>query len=270
MRLVCLLILSLAACGDDSSPMDAGPDSAVDGGGGTDSGLDADRPDADRSDTGVDAGLNDGGSEDTGAVDAPTDAGGDAGPICEADSCAAAVCGRSDCGYPCGVCPDGRFCALDGGCAEGAPPGELCIDTWGEGVVEGASGYRTCDDDPAMVQRCMCSGGGPDAWFGCGDCESLAVAAPRGSRCADDAHCAGALPCHPSIRLCGERCDRGIPDPCPEDTRCGIPGDVAGVCLTQCLVCGGVDACDPGFECVPAEGGTACVPNGYGWVDCPG
>lgn len=264
MRLACLLLVTLCACGDDSSN-DAGTDSGNDGGVAT---TDADRDADGVVDSGLDA-TADVGTDASGDAgpDASLDTGPDTGPACESDSCGDATCGRSSCGYPCGECPDGSHCTIGNTCSDLAPPGELCIDAWGEGVVEGGSGYRVCETDDTLVQLCMCSGGGPDAWFGCGDCESLVVAGPRGSRCRSDDQCEGALPCHPSIRLCGESCDRGIPDPCPSGTRCGIPGDVAGVCLTECLLCGG-DECGSGFKCAPGEPAPVCVPAGYAWLFC--
>lgn len=259
--LLVALVMSFGCGDDDSTPFDSGP---------LDTGVDA-SSDA-STDTSIDVAVDSEPAPDVGVdapTDAPVDAALDAGPICGADSCGDLTCGRSACGYPCGECAEGSHCTIAGTCSDIAPPGELCLDAWGAGVVEGGMGYRSCDSDDGSVQLCTCSGGGPDAWFGCGDCERLVIAGPRGARCLSDDQCEGALPCHPSIRLCGETCDRGTPDDaCPLGTLCGIPGDVAGVCLSECATCGG-DECDDGFECAPGEDGNVCVPAAYPWPTCP-
>lgn len=229
---------------DAGRPVDAGRD--VDAGRGVDAGG---VPDAGRTpDTGV---------ADTGIV--PTDAGT---PTCDVSSCEMRVCGRSFCGASCGECAAGSYC-MDGACRAGTPPGSFCVDAFAEYVPEGSRSFRTCPVDDSLLQSCLCTGGGADAWTACGDCQSVILAGARGDRCATDAQCGG-LACHPTVHLCGERCDRGAGTVCPAGTRCGYPGDIAGVCLSTCETCG--SACSDSQTCRASDEGGVCAPSGYGWA----
>jgi len=252
------------ACSDEPGTGDGGVDATADSStdtGGLDSGTDTGGDDVGPSDSGLDA-------DPDATPDASDAAPVDAGPRCEASSCGDRVCGRSACGYPCGECLAVEHCTAMGSCTDVAPPGDLCRDAFGVGVVEGGEGYRVCPTDDTLLQRCTCSGGGVDAWIGCGDCETIVAAGPRGSRCTDDVQCAGGV-CHPVIGLCGESCGPAVGTPCPAGLVCGVPGDVAGVCLDECTTCGG-DECGAGMRCAPAGdgAGNVCVPAGYAWHIC--
>lgn len=206
---------------------------------------------------------SDGASIDTGA-DATADAAPvelDAGVTCDPASCGAQVCGRSDCGAACGECAAGMFCHREGVCRDTPAPGTGCTDAFGEMVAYGASGWRVCDTDPDLLQRCSCSAGD---WSACGGCTDVRLAGARGARCATDAQCAGGVPCEPYLHLCGESCSAGAPSPCVPGTACGIPGDVSGACLPTCPTCGA--SCGDGLTCRAADGEDVCLPTSYGWA----
>src|SRR5687767_4172836 len=109
-----------------------------------------------------DASMQDGSD---GAVDAP--------PLtcaCDASSCGTRICGRSDCGYPCGECEPGEYCFTTGAgnsCNAGVGPGTPCVDAFGDRVWEGDKGFRACPSDATKQQRCTCTGGGATAWASC-------------------------------------------------------------------------------------------------------
>lgn len=250
MRGLVICALWIAGCGESHT--------------GDDAGMDAGRER-------FDAGVEEDAGRDAGR-DAGDDAGDDAGPFdagmvtCMPESCAASVCGRSFCGAPCGECPIGWYCAA-GSCRDPSvtpAPGDFCVDAFGENVVEGGRSFRECPVDPSMLQSCQCSGGGPSAWIACGDCQRVVLAGARGDRCASADQCGG-VPCHPTLRLCGERCDRGLGVVCPAGTACGIPGDIAGACLPTCTACD--TGCSEDAICRRGDGDTlVCAPSGYGWA----
>lgn len=263
-----LMILALAACSAshgsdcdafvlDASPVDAavGDASRIDA---THAGHDADPA----FEAGVDSASTDASTTEDAAVES------DASVTCTAAaSCGARSCGRNDCGASCGECSAGFYCNGSGTCADRAvtpPPGAECFDAFGTGVVEGSRGFRVCADDPERLQRCICGGGGASAWVACDPCTDVRLEGARGERCATDAQCADPVPCHPTLHLCGERCDRGVPAACPPGTGCGIPGDIAGACLPSCDSCGA--GCDDSSTCRRAASGNVCVPSGYGWA----
>lgn len=221
---------------------DAGPVMTRDSGsdGGIDGGLEV------ASDGGLDGGID-------GGIDRP-----DAGRC----NCGEDVCGWSQfCDGFCGFCPDGFYCAR-GFCQDVAvpPPGELCVDAFGENVIEGRRSVRVCPDDPALLQTCQCSGGGRDAWIGCGPCRDVQLDGARGARCATASQCADPLPCDSFTHICGETCERDEPARCPAGTACWIPIDVEGVCLATCGVCG--TSCDDATTC-RGVGALVCAPIGY-------
>jgi hypothetical protein len=152
----CLVALMAIACTGDSR---VGRMTGADAGGGGDAGGGADAgggPDA-----GVDAGSElDAGDEPL--RDASTEPDAAACMPCEASSCGTRICGRSECGYLCGVCGSGSWCFRGTACGAGTGPGEPCIEPWGTLVHEGDQGFRSCPTGPG-VQRCTCGGGGPDA-----------------------------------------------------------------------------------------------------------
>lgn len=190
----------------------------------------------------------------------------DAGVACDPSTCGTRTCGRNECGASCGECEVGFYCGRSGTCVDSEanpPPGTMCIDAFGLQVVEGASSYRYCPINRALLQRCTCGGGGISDWVSCGRCSEVVLEGERGDRCATDSQCSDPVPCHPTLRFCGERCDRGTPGGCPTGTACGRPGDTAGVCLPECATCGAT--CDDGKTCRQAESANVCVPSGYVW-----
>lgn len=227
--------------------------------------VDAGARDAAASDAGApDGGIDARVPEDAASPDGGSDAGAiavDAGVTCTAAaSCGARSCGRSACGASCGECDMGFECDREGTCTT-TPVGTSCVDAFGETVAYGAQGFRVCPTDPEQMQRCYCSAG---EWSACDPCMLVVLDGQRGDRCATDSHCADAVPCHPSLRLCGERCDRGLGTECPAGTICGIPGDVAGACLPECETCG--TGCDDTSTCRRGESGNVCAPSGYAWA----
>lgn len=246
----------------DGTVADAGPIEAPDAGDipSPDSGLDEDAG-VDARDAGVTV-IRDGGFtlRDGGLATR------DAGAVCDPSTCGARTCGRNECGASCGECEVGFYCGRTGTCVDAVmtpPPGTMCIDAFGQQVVEGASSYRYCPTDRALLQRCICGGGGIADWVSCGRCSEVVLEGERGDRCATASQCSDPVPCHPTLRFCGERCDRGTPGRCPTGTVCGIPGDIAGVCLPECATCGA--SCGDGKTCRQAETANVCAPSGYVW-----
>ena len=226
---------------------------------GVDSGAMADagngNPDA-ATDAGDDARVIGPDAGDGGPAD-----GGDAGPGCTSASCGSTVCGRSDCGFPCGSCDTGESCWQGSNqcTVNSSVPGTPCVDAFGENAVEGDMAWRACDAN--TIQRCTCSGGGPDAFFGCGPCVDIRLAEDplRGVRCLNDDDC-GSLPCNQGF--CGESCSAASPQ-CPvAGTVCFIPGDMAGACIESCSTCGA--ECDSSRRCrLGGAGELACVLKGF-------
>ncbi|MBI5516008.1 MAG: hypothetical protein HY909_19655 [Deltaproteobacteria bacterium] len=103
----------------------------------------------------------------------------------------------------------------------------------------------------------------PDAALDAPEAPSDGGALGRGAPCTRDSECAVGV-CHPFLRRCGERCDRGLAATCPAGTTCVIPGDSAGVCMATCTPCA-ASACPVGYRCAGSRLGepgspTACVP----------
>jgi hypothetical protein len=153
-------------------------------------------------------------------------------------------------------CAEGEVCFAGGSCMAGIGPGAACLDAFGDAVWEGDRGVRVCSTDPALVEQCTCGGGGATAWLACEPCvRSCEPPGAPGLPCTRDADCGPSLACHPTLNVCGVRCDRGLGVVCPGGATCTIPGDIAGVCLPTCT-CGSTE-CGLGWTCAPSEIGGA-------------
>jgi hypothetical protein len=244
----------VSACTVDSR-VGALPDATTSDAGGADgdaAGIDAG--------AGDDAGLPSGDGGPVADAGTPSDAGAACATLCGPASCGTRTCGRSDCGYPCGECFHDEHCFAGGTCMPGTGPGEPCLDAFGGRVWEGDEGFRVCPTDPALLQPATCSGAGADAWFSGEPCVERCIEALPGARCIDSRDCGGGT-CDEYFGRCAEHCE--APDPtCAAGTACYVPGDIAGMCLTECAVCDGA-GCPEGqvcrlafvdaFVCVPKE-----------------
>jgi hypothetical protein len=188
--------------------------------------------------------TGDGGDDDDGG------AGADAAPstcACDASSCGSRICGRSECGFPCGQCGPGSSCLLGTGCSGGSD--NLCVDAFGENVGVLDLGFRACPGDPTKQQRCMCNGGGPDDWSNCDTaCIAICAQVTPGIACGAPGCTTGQVCCIPivgNMRTCGTTCD-GL-----SFTReCDGPED----CTTGSSCCGNSDddftaTCTAGATC---------------------
>lgn len=173
---------------------------------------------------------------------------------CGPESCEARVCGRSQCGYPCGTCGDAQYCHAGGACRPGGGPGTPCSDAfdaygWGN-VWEGDVGLRVCPTDASQVEACTCAGGGPDAWI---DCSGTCFAP-----CAGEVRC-GDVTCGP-LEYC-QGCSDGTS---PATYTCRPRSESEGTCgvgafLVLDVFCDGDDDCADGDQCMYVAGDFATL-----------
>jgi hypothetical protein len=201
-----------------------------------------------------------GGSDSNGGSDASTTC------SCDVTSCGSRVCGRSDCGYPCGTCTPGTTCFLGVSC--NGPAGGTCIDAFGDQVGEFDVGFRACPGDPTKQQRCQCSGNGPDAWTSCETtCIEICTTTSTAPMiaCGSSVCGAGQVCCIPNTNMGSDVCATGA---CPSGyaTRaCDGPED----CSTGSSCCGG-DLVDPyTATCGPSGSCTGVQELCHTGADCP-
>jgi hypothetical protein len=193
-------------------------------------------------------------------------AGSDGSSTCSCDqtSCGSRVCGRSDCGYPCGTCGPGETCLLGIGCQviSGDTP---CIDAFGDRVSQfDAGGFRTCPSDPTKQQRCTCGGNGPDDWTSCdATCIEICIRSAQTIACGSSVCVAGEVCCIPNTG--SDTCTTGT---CPADTStraCDGPED----CPTGSVCCGGDLAQVFTATCTPSASCTGLQQLCHTGADCP-
>ncbi|HEY5921137.1 MAG TPA: hypothetical protein VIV11_05680 [Kofleriaceae bacterium] len=195
------------------------------------------------------------------AGDAGGGDGGGGSCACGPESCDETnrVCGRSDCGFLCGVCQPGTWCFSGGACLPLADA--VCEDAFGDEVAEPDRGWRVCPTNPNEHQWCECSG---DAtWTNCDPCiPALCSHVPELLTCGAPGCGAGEVCCIPSS------------DPDTRSCRTSCPPNNAT------RACDGPEDCGPGDACCGSDGArtASCVPSGscpsldqycHSAADCP-
>jgi hypothetical protein len=204
------------------------------------------------------------------ATDDGNGAGSDGSATCSCDinSCNGRVCGRSECGFPCGTCGPGEVCFLGAGCQPVVNSGTPCIDAFGERVGAFDVGFRACPSDSTKQQSCQCSGNGPDAWTACDTtCVEICTKNVDVStiRCGSSQCSGGAVCCIPFSNQGQETCTTGTCGANQFTRACDGPED----CATGSVCCGG-DLVSP-FEATCTQGAT-CDTNPqicHTGADCP-
>lgn len=172
---------------------------------------------------------------------------------CDASSCGSRICGRSDCGFPCGECEPGEYCFTGSQCLAGVGPGTPCIDAFGDRVWEGDRGFRACPTDATAQQQCTCTGAGPNAWASCdATCEEICTHVAAGITCGAPGCGAGEVCCIPTANINARSCSAASCAPSNYTRACDGPED----CGTAEKCCGGDNLWTA--SCVPST--TSCTP----------
>jgi len=199
------------------------------------------------------------------------DAGGDGGTCaCGPESCVETnrICGRSDCGFPCGECQPGAYCFGGGGCLPGnLAGGTACIDAFGDEVSKLERGWRVCPTNSNEHQWCECTGDAAGGWTNCDPCiPAICSHVPELLTCGAPGCGAGDVCCipgsDPNARSCRSSCPPnnatrecdGPEDCAPGGSCCGSDGTRNAYCVPQGTSCSSLDQyCHSASDCPSAE-----------------
>jgi hypothetical protein len=135
-------------------------------------------------------------------------------------------------------------------------------------VWEGGAGFRACPTNPALQQRCTCTGGGADAWASCeAGCVEICAHAGSGITCGAPGCDPGEVCCIPTADTDARVCAAGScptnhytracdgPEDCgPTGTCCGGDLPWTATCMPTGASCGVLEQyCHTGADCDAAK-----------------